>query len=84
MNVFLSNIINQRLVILLMPVERLGHHQAPEQPNPILDMIDGRKYVLMTHEAATIPVKVLGAEFCDATAYRAIIKGAIDFMLDGI
>lgn len=76
--------INRRLVIPLMPVERLGHHRPPERLNPVLDMVDGKKYVLMTHEAASIPVKALGSEFCDATAYRAIIKGAIDFMLDGI
>ena len=76
--------INRRLVIPLMPAERLGHHRPPERLNPVLDMVDGKKYVLMTHETATVPVKALGAEFCDATAYRTIIKGAIDFMLDGI
>ncbi|ENN7017547.1 CcdB family protein [Enterobacter ludwigii] len=76
--------INRRLVIPLMPAERFGHHRPPERLNPVLDVADGKKYVLMTHEAATIPVKALGAEFCDATAYRVIIKGAIDFMLDGI
>ncbi|EDC1397492.1 plasmid maintenance protein CcdB, partial [Salmonella enterica subsp. enterica serovar Enteritidis] len=45
---------------------------------------DGKEYVLMTHEAATIPVKTLGTEFCDVSGYRNAIKGALDFMLDGI
>ncbi|EDC1397565.1 plasmid maintenance protein CcdB, partial [Salmonella enterica subsp. enterica serovar Enteritidis] len=45
---------------------------------------DGKEYVLMTHEAATIPVKALGTEFCDVSGYRNAIKGALDFMLDGI
>lgn len=67
--------INRRLVIPLMPAERL---------NPVLTLVDGKEYVLMTHEAATIPVKVLGTEFCDVSGYRNAIKGAIDFMLDGI
>ncbi|HDT1380658.1 TPA: CcdB family protein [Klebsiella aerogenes] len=76
--------INRRLAIPLMPVERLGVNPAPERLNPILALVDGKKYVLMAHEAATIPVKALGVEFCDASGYRNAIKGALDFMLDGI
>jgi toxin CcdB len=76
--------INRRLVIPLMPVERLGSSSAPERLNPVLALVNGKEYVLMTHEAATISVKALGVEFCDAGAYRTIIKSAIDFMLDGV
>lgn len=76
--------INRRLVIPLMPTERLGSRHAPERLNPILALINGKEYVLMTHEAATIPVKSLGVEFCNASAYRNAIKGALDFMLDGV
>lgn len=76
--------INRRLVIPLMPTERLGSRHAPERLNPILALVNGKEYVLMTHEAATIPVKALGVEFCNASAYRNTIKGALDFMLDGV
>ncbi|EJW0751502.1 CcdB family protein [Escherichia coli] len=38
----------------------------------------------MTHETATVPVNTLGTKFCDASAHRTLIKGALDFMLDGI
>ncbi|HEJ0318298.1 CcdB family protein [Klebsiella sp. KE9767] len=76
--------INRRLVIPLMPAERLGANHAPERLNPMLILVDGKEYVLMTHEAATIPVKALGTEFCDVSGYRSAIKGALDFMLDGI
>ncbi|HBI2770436.1 TPA: CcdB family protein [Escherichia coli] len=47
-------------------------------------MVDGKEYVLMTHETATVPVNALGTKFCDASAHRTLIKGALDFMLDGI
>ena len=76
--------INRRLVLPLMPAERLGANHAPERLNPILILVDGKEYVLMTHEVATVPVKALGTEFCDVSGYRNAIKGALDFMLDGI
>ncbi|MCV5767972.1 CcdB family protein, partial [Escherichia coli] len=56
----------------------------PERLNPILLLVDGKEYVLMTHETATVPVNALGTKFCDASAHRTLIKGALDFMLDGI
>ncbi|WP_142484649.1 CcdB family protein [Klebsiella pneumoniae] len=76
--------INRRLVIPLMPAERLRTNHAPERLNPILTLVDGKEYVLMTHESATIPVNALGAEFCNVIGYRNEIKGALDFMLDGV
>ncbi|MGL5243037.1 MAG: CcdB family protein [Kluyvera ascorbata] len=75
--------INRRLVIPLMPSERFVNGTSVARLNPVLSLVDGKTYVLMTHEAATIPAKALGAEFCDAGNYRAAIKKAIDFMLDG-
>lgn len=32
----------------------------------------------------SIPVRALGAEFCDAAQYRTQIKAAINFFFDGI
>ncbi|PWC20152.1 hypothetical protein EH206_17895 [Brenneria nigrifluens DSM 30175 = ATCC 13028] len=45
---------------------------------------DGKEYAVMTHELASIPVRSLGAMFCDASQYRIQIKAAIDFLIDGI
>ncbi|KAB7531809.1 cytotoxin [Klebsiella pneumoniae] len=48
----------------------------------MLTLVDGKDDVL--HESATLPVKALGTEFCNVSGYRNSIKGALDFMLDGI
>ncbi|MEE7201088.1 CcdB family protein [Escherichia coli O2:H6] len=76
--------INRRIVIPLTPIERFSRIRPPERLNPILLLVDGKEYVLMTHETATVPVNALGTKFCDASAHRTLIKGALDFMLDGI
>ncbi|HCB9936421.1 TPA: CcdB family protein [Escherichia coli] len=70
--------INRRIVI---PFIRI---RPPERLNTILLLVDGKEYVLMTHETETVPVNALGTKFCDASAHRTLIKGALDFMLDGI
>lgn len=77
-------VINRRIVIPLTPIERFIRIRPPERLNPILLLVDGKEYVLMTHETATVPVNALGTKFCDASAHRTLIKGALDFMLDGI
>jgi toxin CcdB len=51
---------------------------------PLVRLVDDKEYAVMTHEMASIPVRALGAEFCDATQYRTEVKAAIDFLLDGI
>ncbi|EGP5917532.1 plasmid maintenance protein CcdB [Escherichia coli] len=76
--------INRRIVNPLTPIERFSHIRPPERLNPILLLVEGKEYVLMTHETATVPVNTLGTKFCDASAHRTLIKGALDFMLDGI
>ncbi|CAM6660897.1 hypothetical protein KLPMCK381M_24505 [Klebsiella pneumoniae] len=38
----------------------------------------------MTHELASVPVRALGAVFCNASLYRTQVKAAIDFLIDGI
>ena len=67
--------INRRIVIPLTPIERFSRIRPPERLNPILLLVDGKEYV---------PVNALGTKFCDASAHRTLIKGALDFMLDGI
>lgn len=76
--------INRRMVIPLMPRERFGSIRPAGRLNPVLTLVDGAEYVLMTHEAATIPTKAMGTVFCEAGNYRSTVKAAFDFMLDGI
>ncbi|RXA38001.1 plasmid maintenance protein CcdB [Escherichia coli] len=66
--------INRRIVIPLTPIGRFSRIRPPERLNPILLLIDGKEYVLMTHETATVPVNALGTKFCDASAHRTLIK----------
>ncbi|WP_058914257.1 CcdB family protein [Entomohabitans teleogrylli] len=77
--------LNTRIVIPLLPLERYPNPEVrPVRLNPVLELIDGKQYALMTHELASIPLKALGAEFCDGSVYRQTVKGALDFILDGI
>lgn len=76
--------LNRRVVIPLLPVEKYPDGRRPERMVPFIRLSDGRLYAVMAHELASIPVRALGSEFCDASQYRTQIKAAIDFLLDGI
>ncbi|MCW0323486.1 CcdB family protein [Pantoea dispersa] len=75
--------INRRLVIPLMPSERLNGSPIPKRLTPVL-LLNGAEYVLMTHEAATVPHTALGEEFCNASYCKGAIKSAFNFLTDGI
>ncbi|MGK3126448.1 CcdB family protein [Candidatus Pantoea formicae] len=75
--------INRRLVIPPMSLERLNGCPVPKCITPALSL-DGADYVLITHEAATVPLSAIGEEVCDAAHYRRTIESAFDFLLDGI
>ncbi len=76
--------LNRRVVIPLLPVEKYPGSTRPERLIPLIRLIDDNEYAVMTYEMASIPVRSLGAEFCDVSQYRSRIKAAIDFLLDGI
>ncbi|MDK9605886.1 CcdB family protein [Lelliottia wanjuensis] len=76
--------LNRRIVIPLLPVEKYPSGTRPDRLVPLVRLTDGNEYAVMTHEMASIPSRALGAVFCDASTYRPQIKGAIDFLLDGI
>lgn len=76
--------LNRRVVIPLLPIEKYPGSTRPERLIPLVRLVDDNEYAVMTHEMASIPVRTLGAEFCDATQYRTEVKTAIDFLLDGI
>ncbi|RDL18873.1 CcdB family protein [Serratia fonticola] len=76
--------LNRRIVIPLLPVEKYPGNSRPDRMNPVIMLTDGKEYAVMAHELASIPVRALGAEFCNAAQYRPQIKAAIDFLIDGI
>lgn len=76
--------LNRRIVIPLLPAEKYPGGHRPDRLIPVVRLTDGNEYAVMTHELASIPVQSLGAIFCDASQYRAQIKAAIDFLIDGI
>ncbi|EMY3521047.1 CcdB family protein [Yersinia ruckeri] len=76
--------LNRRIVIPLLPVEKYPGSNRPDRMIPLIRLTDGKEYAVMTHELASIPVRVLGVEFCGASQYRTQVKAAIDFLLDGI
>lgn len=76
--------LNRRVVIPLLPVEKYPGSHRPDRMIPLIRLTDGKEYAVMTHELASIPVRALGVEFCDAAQYRTLVKAAIDFLFDGI
>ncbi|MCC8368031.1 CcdB family protein [Xenorhabdus sp. PB61.4] len=76
--------LNRRIVIPLLPIEKYPDSSRPDRMIPLVRLIDDKEYAVMTHELASIPVRSLGTEFCDATQYRDLIKAAMDFIFDGI
>lgn len=68
----------------MLPIEKYPGGNRPERMIPIIRLTDGKEYAVMTHELASIPVRVLGTEFFNATQYRAQIKASMDFLFDGI
>ncbi|HEM6871646.1 CcdB family protein [Providencia manganoxydans] len=76
--------LNRRVVIPLLPVERYPSGTRPERLLPLIRLADNKEYVVMTHEMASIPLRLLGMVFGDASLYRTEIKAAMDFLFDGI
>ncbi|WP_373224888.1 CcdB family protein [Enterobacter cloacae complex sp. ESBL7] len=76
--------LNRRVVIPLLPIEKYPGGNRPERMIPLIKLTDGKEYAVITHELASIPVRALGAEFCNAVQYRVKVKAAIDFLFDGI
>lgn len=70
-----------RLVIPLFPVSKLRSKQ-PVRLCPVLE-IEGREYLVMTHEMASVRQTLLGGEVVNVEHHRKTIKDAIDFLIDG-
>lgn len=73
--------LSTRLVIPLLPREKMKSSPV-ERLTPLLS-VDGKEYLLMIHEMASVRLAQLGPEVMDVHNQRHIIKNALDFLLDG-
>lgn len=78
----LINSLNTRLVIPLTPIDLLDK-KAPSHLCPVIH-IDQGDFVILTHQMASVPVKLLQDPVNDLSAFRDEIIAAIDFLVTGI
>ncbi|HET8699289.1 MAG TPA: CcdB family protein [Gammaproteobacteria bacterium] len=50
---------------------------------PFIDL-DGKSYLLLTYQLASVPKSILGAAVSDASEHRDAIINALDFLITGI
>lgn len=74
--------LNSRLVIPLTPLALL-EQKAPSHLCPTISISKG-DFVLLTHQMASVPVKLLSNPVDDLTIFRNEIIAAIDFLITGI
>ncbi len=73
---------NTRLVIPLTPIELL-EKKAPSHLCPIIHIDEG-DFVILTHQMASVPIKILQEPVSDLSTFRYEIISAIDFLITGI
>ncbi|BDA59945.1 plasmid maintenance protein CcdB [Shewanella xiamenensis] len=76
------NILNTRLVIPLTPVELL-EKKAPRHLCPVIHIDEG-DFVMLTHQMASVPTKILREPVNELSSFRDEIVAAIDFLITGI
>ena len=74
--------LNTRLVIPLTSVEML-EKKAPTHLCPVIHIDEG-DFVILTHQMASVPTKILRDPVNDLSTCRNEIIAAIDFLITGI
>ena len=74
--------LNTRMVIPLFPLAAFTGRPA-QRLNPMI-IVEGDKYLVMTHEMAGVRQTQLGAIVAEVQESRQLIKDAIDFLMDGV
>ncbi|MCW8113117.1 CcdB family protein [Yersinia intermedia] len=77
----LIDVLTTRLVIPLFPISKI-RTPPPERLCPVI-VVTGERFVVMTHEMASIRCNLLGKIAGNASSDRERIKNAIDFLIDG-
>ncbi len=78
----LLDTLNTRLVIPLTPLELL-EKKAPSHLCPTIHIDEG-EFVILTHQMASVPAKLLSDPIDDISTFRDEIIAAIDFLITGI
>ena len=78
----LLDTLNTRLVIPLTRVDLL-EKKAPSHLCPIIH-IDQGDFVILTHQMASVPTKLLSEPVNELSSFRNEIIAAIDFLVTGI
>lgn len=78
----LLDTLNTRLVIPLTPTELL-EKKAPSHLCPVIHIDEG-DLVILTHQMASVPTKILREPVNDLSIFRDEIISAIDFLITGI
>lgn len=78
----LLDTLNTRLVIPLTPFELL-EKKAPSHLCPTIHIDEG-EFVILTHQMASVPCKLLSDPIDDISTFRDEIIAAIDFLITGI
>lgn len=80
-----SDIIGKRNTRVVIPLFPLKNYKGPraDRLTPLVT-VEGEEYVVMTHELASIPHRVLGEEVCNLNHQREVVKASMDFLFDGI
>ncbi|MYM58611.1 plasmid maintenance protein CcdB [Vibrio sp. OCN044] len=78
----LLDTLNTRLVIPLTPIELL-EKKVPSHLCPVIQIDEG-DFVILTHQMASVPTKILREPINELTTFRDEIIAAIDFLITGI
>lgn len=74
---------NSRAVIPLSPLADYKDRRRVERLNPVLE-IEGKPYLLLTHDLAGVSLAILDEEVCSMSAQHNVIRNAMDLIFDGI
>lgn len=77
-----ANVLKHILVAPAIEQSQLPDAQPPSKICPVIN-IAGQSYVVMTHMMVGLPQKELGKCIADLTADRAVLRDAIDFLING-
>ena len=78
----LLDTLNTRLVIPRTPVELL-EKKAPSHLCPVIHIDEG-DFVILTHQMASVPTKILREKVNELSTFKNEIIAAIDFLITGI
>lgn len=77
-----SNVLKHVLVAPVVELTHLAGMSPPAKICPVVEIYD-KPYVVMMYMMAGISVKELGERVADLTSARAVLRDAIDFLING-